>query len=74
MNNDIAIQRSILDILSAVRWQEQRDGSPCHITRDNALRVILGLLNRVSNRSAIAPIRAKLFAAMNEAKKNLPEM
>jgi hypothetical protein len=69
--NDVMIRRSILDILSAVRWQERRDGSPCHVTRDNALRVVLGLLNRVSEPSRFTNTRRALFRLMNEAKKNL---
>lgn len=69
--NDVMIHRSILGILSAIRWQERRDGIPCHITRHNALRAALGLLNKVSEPSRFTNSRRALFRLMNETRKNL---
>ena len=69
--NDVLIYRSIRDILAALRWQERRDGMTCHISRDNALRVVLGLLNKVSSPVLFTNTRRELFRLMNEAKKNL---
>lgn len=65
--SDSVIRSNIFSILAALRWQESRDGIS-YQERDNALRVILGMLNKVSKPENFTASRTILFRLMNEAK------
>lgn len=40
------IRHEINEILDRVRWSENRNGTPCRESRNNALRAIIGLCNK----------------------------
>lgn len=46
---ETAIRNEMKDIIARVRWQEGRDGSICRETRLTALKVLLGLANKVND-------------------------
>jgi len=67
---DKLIYSNILSVLNALRWTENRDGFSA-TERDNALRVVLGMLNKVSKPENFTVSRSLVFKLMNEAKANL---